>query len=222
MLLAAQAIRVLGQVATLVVLARLLPPSAFGLLAMVASLGRDARPGQGVRPFGRDHPEAGHHPRPGFGAVLDQRRRRRGCLGAGCSCARTAAGAVLRPARARGRDASGWRWASSLSGLTVQHWALLRRQMRFGAIAGLETAADLASFAAAIAPRRWRARATGRWWRSAWSRRSLLLVGQLDGLPLATGAAGAGGRSARAAALRRLGDGERACPGAWRAASTRS
>ena len=29
----------LGQVATLVVLARLLPPSAFGLLAMVASLG---------------------------------------------------------------------------------------------------------------------------------------------------------------------------------------
>src|SRR5260370_6082319 len=28
-----------------------------------------------------------------------------------------------------------------LSGLTVQHWALLRRQMRFGAIAGLETAA---------------------------------------------------------------------------------
>ncbi len=37
-LLAAQGIRVLGQVATLVVLARLLPPSAFGLLAMVASL----------------------------------------------------------------------------------------------------------------------------------------------------------------------------------------
>jgi PST family polysaccharide transporter len=38
-----------------------------------------------------------------------------------------------------------------LSGLTVQHWALLRRQMRFGAIAGLETAADVASFAVAIA-----------------------------------------------------------------------
>ena len=30
---------VLGQVATLVVLARLLPPSAFGLLAMVAAIG---------------------------------------------------------------------------------------------------------------------------------------------------------------------------------------
>jgi PST family polysaccharide transporter len=38
-----------------------------------------------------------------------------------------------------------------LSGLTVQHWALLRRQMRFSAIAGLETAADIAAFAVAIA-----------------------------------------------------------------------
>jgi PST family polysaccharide transporter len=37
-----------------------------------------------------------------------------------------------------------------VSGLTVQHWALLRRQMRFGAIAGMETAADLLSFGTAI------------------------------------------------------------------------
>lgn len=34
----AQAVRILGQVATLVILARILPPAAFGLLAMVASL----------------------------------------------------------------------------------------------------------------------------------------------------------------------------------------
>ena len=38
-----------------------------------------------------------------------------------------------------------------LSGLAVQHWALLRRQMRFAAIAGLETTADVAAFAVAIA-----------------------------------------------------------------------
>src|SRR3954471_10454379 len=38
-LLGAQVVRVLGQMATLVVLARLLPPSAFGLLAMVAAIG---------------------------------------------------------------------------------------------------------------------------------------------------------------------------------------
>ena len=35
-LLVAQGVRVLGQLATLVVLVRLLPPTAFGLLAMVA------------------------------------------------------------------------------------------------------------------------------------------------------------------------------------------
>ena len=39
MLLSAQMVRVLGQMGTLVVLARLLPPSAFGLLAMVAAIG---------------------------------------------------------------------------------------------------------------------------------------------------------------------------------------
>jgi O-antigen/teichoic acid export membrane protein len=38
-LLSAQGIRVLGQMGTLVVLVRLLPPSAFGLLAMVAAIG---------------------------------------------------------------------------------------------------------------------------------------------------------------------------------------
>src|SRR5512140_2693430 len=38
-LLGAQAVRVLAQMGTLVVLARLLPPSAFGLLAMVAAIG---------------------------------------------------------------------------------------------------------------------------------------------------------------------------------------
>src|SRR5690348_5434503 len=38
-LLGAQMVRVLWQMGTLVVLARLLPPSAFGLLAMVAAIG---------------------------------------------------------------------------------------------------------------------------------------------------------------------------------------
>src|SRR5512141_3150399 len=38
-LLGAQMVRVLGQMGTLVVLARLLPPAAFGLLAMVAAIG---------------------------------------------------------------------------------------------------------------------------------------------------------------------------------------
>ena len=76
-LLAAQAVRVLGQLATLVVLARLLPPQAFGLLAMVASLGAILDLVKEFGLLGRDHPEAGHLARPGLRAVLDQRRGRR-------------------------------------------------------------------------------------------------------------------------------------------------
>src|SRR5262249_17804507 len=37
-----------------------------------------------------------------------------------------------------------------LSGLTTQHWALLRRQMNFGGIAALETGAEIAGIAVAI------------------------------------------------------------------------
>src|SRR3546814_6392733 len=46
------------------------------------------------------------------------------------------------------------RWLAAgfiASGATVQHWALLRRQMRFGTIALLETSAELTAAAIAIA-----------------------------------------------------------------------
>src|SRR3546814_17382048 len=46
------------------------------------------------------------------------------------------------------------RWLAAgfiASGATVQHWALLRRQMRFGTIALLETRAELTAAAIAIA-----------------------------------------------------------------------
>lgn len=46
------------------------------------------------------------------------------------------------------------RWLSAgfvISGVTVQHWALLRRQMRFNTIAAIEVSAELAGFAAAVA-----------------------------------------------------------------------
>lgn len=45
------------------------------------------------------------------------------------------------------------RWLSLgfvISGVTVQHWALLRRQMRFTTIAAIEVSAELAGFAAAV------------------------------------------------------------------------
>ena len=76
----------------------------------------------------------------------------------------TAAGAVIAlavflaaPALARFYDQPELveitRWMAisfALSGPVVQHWALLRRQMRFGALAAIETGSDIAGFAAAI------------------------------------------------------------------------
>src|ERR1700730_333164 len=148
-LLAAQAIRVLGQVATLVVLARLLPPFAFGLLAMVASLGAIL---DLVKEFG-------------LSAATIQKQGISHAQVSALFWINAAVGALLgaglvlaAPALARfyGQPdleaVTAWlALGFVLSGLTVQHWALLRRQMRFGAIAGLETAADVASFAVAIA-----------------------------------------------------------------------
>ncbi len=148
-LLAAQAIRVLGQVATLVVLARLLPPFAFGLLAMVASLGAIL---DLVKEFG-------------LSAATIQKQGISHAQVSALFWINAAVGALLgiglvlaAPALARFYGQSELeavaRWLALgfvLSGLTVQHWALLRRQMRFGAIAGLETAADVAGFAVAIA-----------------------------------------------------------------------
>jgi PST family polysaccharide transporter len=148
-LLAAQAIRVLGQLATLVVLVRLLPPSAFGLLAMVASLGAIL---DLVKEFGLS---AATIQRQGIShaqvsALFWINAAVGVLLGAGLLVGAPALASFygqpeLRPVA---------QWLALgfvLSGLTVQHWALLRRQMRFAAIAGLETAADFAGFAAAIA-----------------------------------------------------------------------
>jgi PST family polysaccharide transporter len=148
-LLAAQGIRVLGQGATLVVLARLLPPSAFGLLAMVASLGAML---DLVKEFGLS---AATIQKP----VISQAQVSllfwiNAAAGATLGAALLMSAPLL--ARFYGQPdlEAVTEWLALgfvLSGLTVQHWALLRRQMRFGAIAGLETAADIASFAVAIA-----------------------------------------------------------------------
>jgi len=148
LLLGAQAVRVLGQMATLVVLARLLPPSAFGLLAMVAAVGL-------VLEFLKEL---------GLSAATIQKSGLTQAQVSALFWINTAAGLLLAaglalaaPMLAHFYDQPELgpiaRWLAlgfALSGLTVQHWALLRRQMRFAAIAGLETAADYASFAAAI------------------------------------------------------------------------
>jgi PST family polysaccharide transporter len=148
-LLAAQAVRVVGQVATLVVLARLLPPQAFGLLAMVASLGAIL---DLVKEFGLS---AATIQKPGIShaqvsALFWINTAAGALLGVGLMLAAP----LLASFYGQPELEAVAEWLALgfvLSGLTVQHWALLRRQMRFSAIAGLETAADIAAFAVAIA-----------------------------------------------------------------------
>lgn len=148
LLLAAQMLRLAGQIGTIVVLARLLPPSAFGLLAMVAAIGAilDLVKEFGLSAATIQKQEIGHAQvstlfwiNAAAGVLLAA-----GLIAAAPSLAQFYGQPEL-------EAIASWLAISfAASGLTVQHWALLRRQMRFGAIAGLETAADYAGFAVAI------------------------------------------------------------------------
>lgn len=149
LLLGSQAVRVVGQLATLVVLARLLPPQAFGLLAMVAAVGvvLDFLKELGLSSATIQKADLTQ----GQVSALFWTNAAAGLLLAG---ALVLAAPVLAHFYGQSELADVTRWLAlgfALSGLTVQHWALLRRQMRFTAIASLETAADYAGFAAAIA-----------------------------------------------------------------------
>jgi len=148
-LLGAQMVRVLGQMATLVVLARLLPPQAFGLLAMVAAIGLVL---DLIKEFGLSSATIQRSD------ITHAQVSALFWINAGVGAVLAALLFVTAPLIAdfyREPELEGIaRWLALgfvASGLTVQHWALLRRQMRFKAIAGMETTADLASFAAAIA-----------------------------------------------------------------------
>jgi PST family polysaccharide transporter len=147
-LMAAQLVRVLGQLATLVVLARLLPPGAFGLLAMVAAIGAvlDLVKDFGLSAATIQKPDISH-------AQVSALFWINALSGAGLALGLFAAAPLLAHFYAQPDLEAVTRWlalAFLASGLTVQHWALLRRQMRFITIAGMETTADLAGFAAAI------------------------------------------------------------------------
>lgn len=147
-MMAAQAVRVLVQAGAIIVLARLLSPSAFGLLAMVAALGV-------ILDLAKDL---------GLSAATIQRADLTTGQISTLFWINAAAGAVLALALFLGAPALArfygepdvtavTRWLALgfvLSGFTVQHWALLRRQMRFVAIAGIEVTADVVGFAAAI------------------------------------------------------------------------
>jgi PST family polysaccharide transporter len=144
----AQGLKFVIQFGAVVVLARLLPPEAFGLIAMVAALNTvlDLIKEFGLSAATIQKPDITHGQVSGLFWV-------NAAIGAAISVTLYLAA----PAIARFYDQPALldvtRWLALgfvLSGLTIQHWALLRRQMRFGAVAALETGAELVGLALGV------------------------------------------------------------------------
>lgn len=145
----AQAAKVVLQLATVVVLVRLLSPGAFGLIAMVAAL-------SSILEFIKEL---------GLSAATIRETNLNHAQVSALFWINVAAGgfiaALLFLAAPLVADfyrdsavAPVTRWLSLsfvLSGLTVQHWALLRRQMRFTATICVDVGSDLAGLIVAVA-----------------------------------------------------------------------
>ncbi|MDE1930671.1 MAG: lipopolysaccharide biosynthesis protein [Alphaproteobacteria bacterium] len=144
----AQAGKVVLQLATVVVLVRMLPPGAFGLIAMVAALsavlefvkelGLSAAT---IRETGVTH------------AQVSALFWINAAVGASIAVVLFLAAPLIADFYHRPEVTSVTRWLALsflMSGLTVQHWALLRRQMRFTATICVDIGGDLAGLIAAV------------------------------------------------------------------------
>ncbi len=144
----AQAVKMLTQFAAAVVLTRLLSPAAFGLTAMAMALNTFLDP---IKELGlsaatmrksditADQVTALFWINAGAGALISL-----GLFLAAPLVASFYGEPELIPIA---------RWlalAFAISGLAGQHWALLRRQMRYTVIAGLETSTEITAFACAV------------------------------------------------------------------------
>jgi polysaccharide transporter, PST family len=148
LLFGAQGLKVLLQFAAIVVLARLLPPAAFGLIAMVAaiSLVLDLVKELGLSAATIQRPD-----------ITDAQVSALFWINTAAGAAMAAGLALAAPSLAafygQPELTAITRWLALgflMSGLTVQHWALLRRQMRFGTVATLETGGEALALVAAI------------------------------------------------------------------------
>ena len=144
----AQALKFVAQFGAVIVLVRLLPPAAFGLIAMTAALYAVLDP---LRDFGLSaatiqKPHLTH-------AEISTLFWFNVGTGAFLAAALFLAAPWIAAFYGEPDLIAVTRWISLgflLNGLASQHAALLRRQMRFTSVAALETGAELISFAVAI------------------------------------------------------------------------
>jgi PST family polysaccharide transporter len=144
----AQGVRALLQFGSVIILARLLPPGAFGLIAMVVALGS-------LLDLAKEL---------GLSTATIQRRdvtqAQVSALfwingAAGCVVAVALALAAPLAARFYGQPdlVAPTRWLALgfvMSGFTIQHWALLRRRMQFGVIAVIDLLSDTGGLIVAV------------------------------------------------------------------------
>ncbi|MBB6251942.1 lipopolysaccharide biosynthesis protein [Nitrospirillum iridis] len=147
-MMAAQLVKLVAQFGSVIVLARVLAPAEFGLIAMVGALTAlfEIVKELGLSAATMQRTDITHDQV----SALFWINTGAGCLIAACL-------AVGAPAIASFYGQPNLvpvtRWLALgfvMSGATVQHWALLRRQMRFSAIAIVETGSELLAFVVAV------------------------------------------------------------------------
>ena len=147
-LFTAQAVKVAVQFGAVVILARLLPPAAFGLVAMTAALNAILDPLKelGLSSATIQKPDITHEQVSTLFWI-------NAAVGAVTAAALIAAAPFIATFYRQPDLVPVTRWLALgflIGGLGAQHWALLRRQMRLGAVALMESSSEILSFAVAI------------------------------------------------------------------------
>jgi polysaccharide transporter, PST family len=144
----AQGLKFVAQFGAVIAMTRLLPPAAFGLIAMVAALNTvlDLIKEFGLSAATIQKPDITHRQVTALFWINT-------AIGAGIALALYLVAPGVAEFYGQPELLGVTRWLGigfALSGLTTQHWALLRRQMRFGSVAVLETGAEFLAFAVGI------------------------------------------------------------------------
>lgn len=147
-LIASQIVKVVSQIGAVIVLARLLPPSAFGLVAMTAALNAILDPLKelGLSSATIQKPDITH-------AQVSALFWINVSVGALIAVILILTAPVIAMFYHQPDLVSVTQWLALgffVGGCGAQHWALLRRQMRLGSVAIMEASAEILGFAMAI------------------------------------------------------------------------